>query len=480
MSNKKTTPSLLEPESRGGDTAEGGFAFQEGVLLSKIPLWIAQEGFTMLIREAIGDTEAKFYVPGHGFQIELVEAKNYYLAPSEFWEEVKRFREIDAGSPGTYRWFTLASAGLSEKLKPLVNSLRRVRDPYIFYNHGSAVGNNSFEDYVNVVKELGHTEEEARFLFEKVLIEADYSLAKDHGEALFRQAMTDHLPEYNDVPGRILCDIFISLASLVRSRMNQPILRSELYETIRKKIEVKYLPPERPVIIHTAIKNGENPGNCIYFDWAEFFGGESRSFPATEVWNRKLLGELKETKNWIIKSRSTRRVKLTGNRRLSTAIAIGSVFSAVSGFVVDMEYRGKIWSTDAHPSHDTPTYNLTCRFQEKTGEHLVVTIGILRDISSEIETCLARIGLSEMPTLHLRGDQPILSPDQANAIVRKIKDAISKTLIRSKAKCIDLFYAGPSHLALFIGHRLNATAPVQCYERVSNEHYIATCRLPTS
>lgn len=31
--------SLLNAEASGGDTAEGGFTFQEGVILSKLPGW---------------------------------------------------------------------------------------------------------------------------------------------------------------------------------------------------------------------------------------------------------------------------------------------------------------------------------------------------------------------------------------------------------------------------------------------------------
>ncbi|MBI4640000.1 MAG: SAVED domain-containing protein [Candidatus Tectomicrobia bacterium] len=51
------------------------------------------------------------------------------------------------------------------------------------------------------------------------------------------------------------------------------------------------------------------------------------------------------------------------------------------------------------------------------------------------------------------------------------------TLSSTGSKQIDLFFAGPASLALFLGHRLNATAPIQCYEHVSTGHYIATCRL---
>ena len=56
-------PSLLEAESRGGDVNERGKMFESAVILSYIPRWMAMEGFTSMLREGMGDVEAKFFVP---------------------------------------------------------------------------------------------------------------------------------------------------------------------------------------------------------------------------------------------------------------------------------------------------------------------------------------------------------------------------------------------------------------------------------
>lgn len=143
------TPSLLEPQSRGGDIAEGGFSFQEQVMLARIPAWLAQDGFTAMIREGIGDVEAKFFVPGRGFAIEFLEVKDHTLQPSKFLNEIQRFREVDAGSPNTYQQFILVAAGVSRDLEPLVNGLRRVRNPQDFYEENSTVKENSFKEYTD-------------------------------------------------------------------------------------------------------------------------------------------------------------------------------------------------------------------------------------------------------------------------------------------------------------------------------------------
>ena len=74
-------------------------------------------------------------------------------------------------------------------------------------------------------------------------------------------------------------------------------------------------------------------------------------------------------------------------RRLSAALAIGSVFSAVAGFSIEMQYRDQVYATDAHARYDTPAYSVITLPPKKdsVGDHLAVSIGILRDVVPEVE-----------------------------------------------------------------------------------------------
>jgi hypothetical protein len=191
------TPSLLESESRGGDINEGGISFQASVTMALLPRWLSMEGFSAMIREAIFDTEAQFYVPGRGLVKEALEAKDHSVTPSEFWKEITRFREVNKGSPGSYQWFTLASTGLSDSLRPIRNSLRRIREPYGFYEQDGTITDNSYQQYVEQVERLGKTREEADFLFRRVLIEDDWSLNARHAKGVFQQSIYDNLPSYH-------------------------------------------------------------------------------------------------------------------------------------------------------------------------------------------------------------------------------------------------------------------------------------------
>ncbi|MBA4496306.1 SAVED domain-containing protein [Paenactinomyces guangxiensis] len=474
---EKQTPSLLEPESIGGDIADSGFAFQTNLILCKIPYWLSFEGFSAVIREATGDIEAKFYVPGEGEGIEAVEAKNHSLTPAKFWAEIERFKKMDEGSPGTFRHFTLCCSGISEEIKTVVNALRRLRDSQPFYESSSGVMQHSMEAYKERVRKLGKSDEIADFLYQKVLIESDWYLHSDEKtKGLFQSQLIEHHPMYEDLSVKELNNVYIALHNLVRTHKARPITRLQIEQTIQSAISERNRLTSHPIILFTEIEPSKRERKELHFKWTPFFGGAEREYPSSKEWNEGLMRDLQETRDWIIKNRSTRHILLKDNRRISSAIAIGSVFSAVSGFVVEIDYRGERWATNDHPTAETPLYPLSTEFQKGDDNHLVVTVGIMKDhVMSEVNEYLRQANLSQLSMLHLTSREPILSPKHANVAVEAIKKEIKNTLGVCRTKCIHLFYAGPSHLALFLGHRWNALAPVQCYEWTHTGMYTPTC-----
>lgn len=476
-------PSLLDLESRGGDIAETGFAVQESVMLSYVPAWLAHEGFAEMTWEAMGDFEAKFFVPGGPDAREFVEVKDHRVPPTEFWKEVRRFRDLDEGSPGTYCRFVLIVKELGEDVKRLRDGLDRVRGPRAFYK-GTPIAAASFAEYVKMVTDMGRSEEDARFMFERIAIRDDLTTNQAHWQAVFTDQMFSHFPEYDDVPSSTLRGIHEGLVDLVKLRRNRTITRAEIEQRIRERVPAAVGPPIRPVVLRTAVEEesegAENPTiRPLRLDWKDFFGGAERSYPPPEEWDGRVLGELRQVKAFILRHRATKRVRLMGRRRLSTSLAIGTVFSAVAGFAVEMENRGgELWSTDAHPTADTPAFPITAWEDVFPSERLVVSVGVTRDIADEVDRSLDGLGLAGAPTIHLHHEGPVLSPKHANKAAKAIKDSMVRALARSGSDHVDLFLAGPSTLALFLGHRLNATASVQCYEWVARDKYVRTCDLP--
>lgn len=475
--DKKLKPSLLEPESIGGDNAEGGFEFQRNLILYKIPYWLSFEGFTSLIWESIGDIEAKFFIPGKGLVNEVLEAKNHQVTPSEFWKEIDRFKRLDKGSPGTYRWFTLSCTTVSPTIKPLINGLRRIRDPYPFYEESSGIYQNSFEQYKELVLGLNKDEETAEFLFKKVMIEDTWGSLNAQAEDMFFGNLYKNYSEFEDIPPKRTKNIFEALIKLLVTRRNKPLSRKEIEETISGAVDDARI-FGKPTIIESKIAESEIAGKEIIFNWQLFFGGQERIYPNPDIWTSQLVKELNDTKEWIIKNRNNRTIRLMGNRRNSTAMAIGHTFSAVSGFNIEMDHRGELWKTNQFQTPSTPQYHFQCNFESGKTKTLIVVVAIMKEkMAEEVVSFLTDIGESDHPILVVASSMPIISSEQANAAVYEIKEEIKNISSRIGVKEIDFFYAGPSHFALFLGHRWNAMPITNCYEWTDTANYVKTVTL---
>lgn len=470
------TPSLLEPESRGGENAGRGFDFQDHFLVSQLPCWLEQEGFICLLREAIGDIEVRMFTPGYDESIEIIEVKNYRLTPAVFWAEVDRFYSIDRGSPDTFRWFRLVAPDVSSEIAPLMNGLRRLQSPYGFYPENSGVIQNSLDSFTQLVTAASKPSEYADFLFSRVLIDIGHGTGQEHGEALFRQNLGECLPEYQHLPYHVVSSLYTALLRLVSPR-NTPVTRKEMEQVIRASIPADQLRPFSPIRLHTAYQSNETKGKALVLDWSEFFGGSTRTYPDVEKWNAEVVGQLNDIKEFILNHRNTRHVYVTGSRRLSAAIALGTVFSATGGFVVTFEHRdGMLWNTNDHARSDD-TISLDIKPPQGQGEGLIVCIGIPNDIRQSVENYAKKGGISRFPVLSVTSPRPIENARQANSIVAQLKSVILQSLSHTQSTQIHLFCAVPSFLALLLGHRLNATASVQCYEFVSQDMYVPTCVL---
>jgi len=475
-SEERFTPSLLEPESRGGDTAEGGFSFQDSVILSMIPEWLAHEGFEAFIRESIGDIESRWFEPASGEVVDAIEAKRHHMTLAPFWKEIDRFRRMTS-SP-QYRHFTLACTTVSEDIKALSEAMRRIRDPATFYGSESTVMVNSADDFSKLVEAKGGTRADAKFLIGRVDVSDGWTASRSSAQGMFRQAAERWIPQFSDLPGRQVGRVFDRLLALVRERLNQPVTRSELESAICAALEDDNFFAEDRIRVETTTADFAGTKIAMRFTWDDFFGGSERIYPAQPDWQRVVVGQLVAARTWITENRSQRRIILGGERRLSTSFALGSQFSAVSGVSIDLEYRGAIWATDSHPQADD-SYDIAEAHVGKSGIGLVVIIDILRDILDAVTAACTELGLGGLPVSRFHGSEAISSDRQTNSAGGFIKQIIERRLHETGAETIHLFLACPAPLALFLGHRINATASIQCYEWIGGSSYVPTCHLWT-
>lgn len=471
---------LLSPEATGGEIATAGFGFQDAVLLAKIPRFMAEDGFTAIIREAICDFEASFFDPATGVRREGYEAKDYSLTPGKFWEEVDTFARIDATDAAVYGGFTLVTTGLSDKIEPVVNGLRRAREPYPFYPQGSGILTTSYADYEQRIRDQGKSASIAQLLFDKVRIEPRWSTAFDEAFGVFTSALNEFHPWSLDCRGRDIQDCYQKLKALVVSRKNRPIRRAEIEAVFSTALPVSAT-AATSTRLHTASGSDDSgPLGSLSVNWERFSGNAGRQYPSPSEWESGVIRQLRALRSWVVAENRPRRIRLSGSRRLSTSLAIGWALPAVAGFSIEIEYRGAVWASDSHADEVTPAYTLESRLNPGIGDRLVATVGVLRDVAADVTEYLGDGELAKCPRLDMSGTAPIVSDRQLNLVVRDVKEAISKALVAVGAKSVDLFLAGPAPLALFLGHRLNAIAPIRCYEWVEKGKYSLTCDLPAN
>jgi hypothetical protein len=462
--------SFLSQQARGGDIAQSGFSFQEKIVLSRIPQWLCDDGFEQMSHESNEDIDAVFFVPGVGSVMEAVQVKNHALSQTAFRDAIERFQRIDTANPGLYRRLVLVSAGLGKATRPAINDLKRVRELFPLYPEGAHISENAFQQFIGRFRD----EQEARFVYSKVFVEPNWNVQVS-GESLFRDALVNHFPEFRQASIEAIGRIYTNVAGVVKDRRSQIITRNQLEEIIFDNA-TWFL---RPVRVHTSYGPDSIPAEAsLHLEWSSFFGGRERNLPSgTEVWNGQFTEQLQGVRSWILKCRSTRQIQLTGSRRISTNFALGTMFSAVEKFSLEMISSDKtFWRTDAHPENSTE-YSLVPRLVEGNGEDLVVSVGILYDISTDVEGNLKNLDLDLAPRLHIYGEKPLTSSQEANFCTREIKRFITDALQYTSCQRIHLFFRGPDFLALFLGHRLNPLVQIQCYEWTVERRYMPTCRL---
>lgn len=474
---KKQKAHLLEPQSTGGATAEGGFRFQDHLIVCRFPAWLKAAGFSTMIREGMGDTEARFFVPGLGSKIEFIEYKSYELTAAAFWDEIDRFAQMDKDHLGIYNRFILVCTGVAANLRPLVNDLSRLRSTFPFYDDAVSIQNASFADFVATVKTHKRGEETARFLFEKVLLDTDPQKNVAQALASFRGELEKHFPIFGQLPAPPAEAAWRKLVQLSSERRATPISRQELEDALWSDVAVTQRPHTASTELHTANEPdpaGWEPDKKVIFRWDAFSGGEGRNFPPAEVWMKDVVGQLAETRDWIVTSGRSKKIELTGQRRLSASAAIGAIFCAVQGFDIIVQIRDQQWATSAHADAGTPSYDWRSQTGLEKAPEIAVSIGLNRDPEPEVIAYLASNGL-KLPLCSLFSDAPLTSAQQVNLAVRNAKKIIDEAIKASGAKKIHLFMAVPAQLALFLGHRMNATVSIQCYERVETGVYRPTC-----
>ena len=460
--------SLHDDESRGGEYAQRGFQYQDAYVIGSIPRWLAADGFAQVKQEAMGDVEASFFIPGRGITHELAQVKNKSVSFSELKQVIESFIRLDRS--GEFTAFKIVAPRFEKKAQSFINALARMKSRSHDYE-GTGIGRQSMSDFkVQAAKLTDEGEDISEFLVNKV----DICVVETDGDGAYLNNILRYFPKFDNCAVSVVRKGLSRLRHLIHTEKAGSISRDTIEGCLYDVDGAPDLPP-----INVAFEQTRGAGQLpLVFDMDRFFDFDAQRYPTVRDWKEVLLPELKEALRQIKKYRQIRTVRMR-KHAISSALAFGWVFSAVAEFEIEIEHNGKVWTTDAHSNKGVPDYD-SCIVASINPEvqHLVVSIGILKDISADVDSFLAGTCLEQVSRLNIVGQMPIACSEQANEIVNKFKREIAEA-VQSLSACstIHLFYAGPIHFAAFLAHRLNALAPVQCYEwNKMDRSYLLACQ----
>lgn len=208
----------------------------------------------------------------------------------------------------------------------------------------------------------------------------------------------------------------------------------------------------------------------VSIDWVDRFAGQEAADryqvmdPAD--WRDRFPGDLRTARRSLEAYRA-RRVQVTGALRQAMFFAVGATLLDVRRWVLTVQQRDGIWTTDADPRPGVTPRELA-RQQIGQGPDIAVAVALANDITAAVaDYVLAAVPtVSELLVLGPEGSPggtAVPSNAWLTGWVRATRDVIREFSANSAR--IHLFVSGPASAALMLGHQWNTLpAPTTVYE----------------
>jgi len=465
-------PTLTDRAGKGGVVAQDGFDYQIWDAISRVPGWLRNPVFDGVTLEGLEDFEARFFAPHspHSYVLDRFQAKSGELTRSGFIEVVESFQKFDSAFPDVARVQTLVTPRLPTKIGWVAADTDRVRRARPFYAPFAKVtGASDAKLSQDLADEFGR--DLGTYIADCVEVACRHFSARGAAQAMFVAALADEFAHLVLDP-RGAAQAFDQLLLLANRSRGLMITRRQLIDTIQSCIG-EQLSNDTCVPLHIrSDRSGEQP-TCLEID-ASAFSGSAAGFPRSERWQSDIVDALVSSAQWAHR-RGANRIHLIGSLRLTTAMAVGWAFRSTNGFEVEHQLQSGVWSTDASPDH-RPRLAWDIRVPDRlVGGRLIVGIGVLRNPLPDV---LASTGADANSVLAAYCSTPIADAGQQQCCAHDLKAAIARAAADLRAQAIDLFIAGPSSLAVALGHRWNAMPVTQLHEFVvTDRRYTPTARL---
>lgn len=463
---------LLSKAATGGVVARIGFEYQDSYVLTNLPRWLAQGAFSQVISELVGDVEVCYFTLT-GEKRVFFEAKNHVLTAAKFWAEVTQFKAVADSSSGLYSRFVLVCPGFPTKLSPLVNQLARIKGPGTSFKVDEKLLLDAKEAFRNRVVQEGKSQELAEFVLERVEFkefDATAASLRFSGELISAQ------PCFEQLNGLRTKAVQEKWMALIQRSVKLAVSRLELEAAVIEVLpegEHRIWKEEHSNlrIVRSSAEPQPQPYD-LSLDVQRFTGADRGSLLA-EDWE-SLKNAANSIGEFLNASRLRRRVRLTSELRMSTAVLIGNALKATKGHILSITHRELEFDLSSHVKAELSFFQKNS--VSAIGREGVVSIQIGANTPNDVVSALAQLGLKDGPQLHLSTGASIGDIEMLNTAVHQAKTAMAEFVSSHQLTRLHLFIKGPSFFAMAMGHRLNGLCDIQLYDWVDSK-YLKTSQI---
>lgn len=241
---------------------------------------------------------------------------------------------------------------------------------------------------------------------------------------------------------------------------------------LRQAVVDKHLAAEatQQVLAVHAIDRPDTPlAGAVTIDWVDRFTGDSpwrrHQVADPQDWTVRFPADLARARADLESSRS-RRVLVTGAMRLGSYFAVAHELADVRGWVLTVDQRGELWSTDAPPEAGV-TATVLADEHIGAGDDLAVAVALSNDIVDDVRAYVKAESLS-VDRLIALGPNGVPSgsavPSQSWLVawVGSARNIIRRTA--GGAPRVHLFVSAPAAAAMMLGHRWNVLPPATFHD----------------
>jgi len=357
--------------------------------------------------------------------------------------------------------------------------------PWLDYERGFAVGDNTSSEARRVIGDAGETfglllyaspEAVGRTFIKKIELDAAIRRKQDDPDFVltvltdglgfedFRRQSKEHLGD----------DLTKYHGGSIREKDPEGIrtlpLRPQFQEFARmvlaKRLQVLlcHAPDTAEPVVNLNFCTRDalppSPDDHLFIDATALLREDSAS---GEAWSRVLEG-LRDVKEEVRRHIAKPRIRVRGSKHLTAAFLLGRMFPPPTAGELLIQQGEELWSSCATPQASAP---LSVQFEDDDpgSDRLFVEIDVLgRSVRDGVRRLIQERSIMAMASLRLSAPASTLDASSANAMAQQIRQEIDKVCQTRQVGEIHLFCAAPQAFLMLMGRHSNTTVPVQLYE----------------